>query len=207
MSDTTQLFILAGFWTMAAAVLVYFIPKWPVRIVVFVLVVGVPFWELPFGYYNFLKLCKEDGGLRVFQSISPQKTICAAYPFDFSAQSLLRFGFERVEAKTRTGEIVRYARNSREGDSQGKSNKIESEFCVTFANNIFLPSHVIRHDFLITRASDGSVVARHSVFDWFGMWWQAAASPILGRGGECRDDPVQAVMSALLVGSSENSAK
>src|SRR6185369_8583768 len=131
MSDTAQLFILAGIWSLIAAFIVRFIPKWPARIIVFALLVGVPFWELPYGYYNFQKLCRDDGGLHVFDPIAPQDVICAAYPFDSSAKSLLRFGFESVEARTKTGGVIRYSKNEPEVSMK----KISSEFCASFANN------------------------------------------------------------------------
>jgi hypothetical protein len=200
MSDTTQLFILAGIWTLAAAILVYFIRNWPARIFVFALLVGVPFWELPYGYYNFQNLCKTAGGLHVLEPIAPQKTICADYPFDSSAKGLTRYGFDRVEARAKTGEITQFSKDPKGAVAKG-SKRIESEYCVTFSNNNRLPWQVIRHDFTIVRADTKSVAARHSVFDWLGTWWQVAASPMLGRGGTCREDPVEPLMATLLAGS------
>ena len=199
MSDTEQLFILAGFWTAGAVVLAYFIPKWPAKVAAVALLVGIPFWELPYGYYNFHRLCSHDGGLRVFESILPQKSICADYPLDYSAKDLLRFGFESVEARNKTGEVTRIVATG--ATLQDSSKKLVSALCVTFVNNGHLPWRVLRHDFLVIRATDNALVARHSVFDWFGMWWQEAASPMLGRGGICREDPIQPVMTMLRSGS------
>lgn len=202
MDDTANLFLLAGIWSLIAIVVVRLIPiKWPARIAVFALLVGVPFWELPYGFYNLQKLCKDEGKLRVFASIVPQKSVCVDYPFDASAKALLRFGFASIESRSKTGEVTQHVGGTSEALSQSKTRIVTSEYCVTFANNNHLPWRVIRHDFLIVRSKDAAVVGRHSVFDWFGMWWQEAASPVLGRGGECREDPVQPVMAALRAGS------
>ena len=201
MSDTEQLFIFAGVWTIGAAVVAYFIPKWPAKIIAFALLVGIPFWELPYGFYNFNRLCRLEGKPMVFEPIAPQKSICADYPFDASARTLTRFGFDNIEARSKSGEIIRYTRNSSDPLAKDSAHKLASEYCVSFRNNNYLPWRVVRHDFTIHRASNGSIVARHSVFDWLGMWWQEAMSPILGRGGECREDPVSPVMAALLTGS------
>ena len=76
MSDTEQLFVVAAVWVIIAAVIARFIPNWPVRIAFFVLAVGIPFWELPYGYYNFQNLCREETKLMVIERIPPQESVC-----------------------------------------------------------------------------------------------------------------------------------
>jgi len=200
MSDTEQLFLVGAIWTLLAAAIARFIPNWPGRIAFVAIAVGIPFWELPYGYYNFQKLCREDGGLKVMEKISPQENVCADFPFDTAATDLLRFGFSSVEARGKLGE-VRKVTSAQAASSDRQPRPATSAYCVTFKNNNHLPWGVIRHDFLVTRSDNGRVVARHSVFDWFGMWWQQMAKPILGRGGECRDDPIPAIASALRKGA------
>jgi hypothetical protein len=207
MNDTEQLFVAAAVWALIAAVIARLIPTWPGRIAFFAIAVGLPFWELPYGYYNFVKLCKDEGGLRVFAEIAPQRTICADYPFDASAQTLNRFGFATVEARSKTGEVIQFIGAASESIPQTKAKSVSSDYCVTFVNNNVLPWRVYRHDFVILRSKDGSIVARHSVFDWAGMWWQQATSPILGNGGGCREDPIHPVMTALHTGSKKSSER
>ena len=200
MNDTEQLFIAAAIWALIAAAIARFIPNWPGRIAFFAIAVGLPFWELPYGYYNFQRLCREEGKLRVFAEIAPQKSICAAYPFDDAAKTLHRFGFAIVEARDKTGGVIEFRGSGTAAPVQRKAKNISSNYCVTYVNNNTLPGRIYRHDFLIVRANDGVAVARYSVFDWLGMWWQHTASPVLGHGGECGGDPVRPVMTALLVG-------
>ena len=56
MSDTVQLFIVAAGWTIISFLIARLVPKRPGRIALFIVLVGVPFWELPYGYFNFQKL-------------------------------------------------------------------------------------------------------------------------------------------------------
>ena len=206
MNDTEQLFLLAAVWTAIAAVIARFTPNWPGRIAFIAIAVGLPFWELPYGYYNFQKLCSEEGNLRVFAEIAPQKSIFVAYPFDDSARTLHRFGFVSVEARDKAGGVVEFQGAGSASPFQRRATSVSSDYCVTFVNNNHLPWRIYRHDFLIVRANDDVTVARHSAFDWLGMWWQQAALPVLGHGGDCGGDPVRLVMTALRVGAGKSAS-
>ena len=201
MSDTEQLFVVAAVWALIAAVVARFIPNWPGRVAFFALAVGIPFWELPYGYYNFQTLCKEQGGLKILEPISPQTTVCVAHPYESGAPGMIKAGFEFVESKDKSGGVHRISKAPSGALESAKQDHVTSDYCVTFANNNRLPWRIIRHDFLVIRIKDGAVAARHSVFDWFGMGWQQSASPVLGRGGECREDPIRPVVAVLLNGS------
>jgi len=200
MNDTEQLFVVAAVWALIAAVIARAIPTWPGRIAFFTLAVGLPFWELPYGYYNFQKLCKEYGGLKTFEPISPQKIVCVAYPFDSAASGLLKAGFSMVEARDKIGGVNRISRAPSGEFESTKVNQVTSEYCITYAFVRGLPWRVMRNEMTVSRESDHRLVARHSEFVWFGMWWQEAATPVLGRGGECRRDAVGPISTALLGG-------
>src|SRR3990172_8633256 len=152
MNDTEQLFIAAAVWALVAAAIARFIPNWPGLIAFFALAVGIPFWELPYGYYNFQKLCREEIGLQVFERISAQEIICADYPFVTLHRELLRSGFTSVETRGKAGEIKRYAAMPEGGIEETTQQRLASNYCLTFVNNIRLPWRVWRHDQLITRA-------------------------------------------------------
>ena len=196
MNDTEQLFLLAAVWTLSAAVITRFIPNWSGRIAFFAIAVGLPFWELPYGYYNFQKLCREEMELKVFERISPQQIVCADYPFVTLHGELLRSGFTIVETRGKAGEIKRYTARPELVDSGRQS--LESTYCLTFVNNNQLPWRVLRHDQLITYAQDGHVVARQSRFSWSGMWWQEGLRPLLGRGGECFSEKNRSIVALRL---------
>ena len=191
MSDTQQLFILAGVWTIISFFLARLVPNWGGRIALFVVLVGVPFWELPYGYYNFRNQCAEKTKLQRLSGMSPQRSVCIAH-FDLGLyRRLVEAGFERIEVTER-------ADNAREHLGSGKlvfipRDKVGSEFCVVFENNIAQTWRILRADTLIIGARDNRLVARQSYLRWDGMWWQAAAKPVLGIGGFCYGDLAVAI--------------
>lgn len=200
MSDTEQLFVVAAVWALIAAVIARFIANWPGRIAFFAIAVGVPFWELPYGYYNFQMLCKEQGGLKVFEPISPQTIVCVTYPYESGAPGMIKAGFETVETRDKGGVVHRITRAPSGVLESIKQEHVTSEYCIAYAFVQGLPWRTMRKDVTALRVKDPKLVARHSDFVWFGMWWQEAATPILGRGGECRRDAVGSISAALLSG-------
>ena len=187
MNDTEQLFVVAAVWALIAAAIARFIPNWPVRIAFFALAVGVPFWELPFGYYNFQKLCGEQGKLQIFEKIPPQDSICVSDLDSGLYTGLMRAGFVRIEVTGRSDDPARDSASGRVFPT--KKSELKSTYCYAFQANNPLHWRVLRNDLLISRGSDNHVIARQSQFQWAGMWWQEKASPVLGRGGVCFEDP------------------
>jgi len=187
MSDTEQLFVAAAVWGLIAAVIARFIPNWPGRIAFFAIAVALPFWELPYGYYNFRKLCVAEARLLVFEKIPPQESVCVRDLDSGIYSGLIRAGFRRIEVTDRTDDPKRDASSGRVFRIPRPS--IQSTYCLAFQSNNALPWRVLRNDVLIARATDDKVVARQSRFSWEGMWWQEQARPVLGRGGVCFDDP------------------
>jgi hypothetical protein len=188
MNDTEQLFMIAAVWALIAAAVARFIPNWPGRIAFFAIAVGLLFWELPFGYYNFAMLCREEGRLQIFETIPPQTNICLDYPIEDIAERVLKTGFDSVEARGRAGDIRRYVSKGAVDRREDRQDRITAGYCITSVSNIPLPWRILRHDHLIRGATDGHIVARQSRFSWAGMWWQEAARPVLGRGGDCSEN-------------------
>jgi hypothetical protein len=200
MSDTAQLFMLAGVWTLGALAVAYFLPKWPTKIIVFALLVGIPFWELPFGYQNFQASCKAAKKVQVIEAISPQSGVCVDYPFDDAAKAALKSGFARVEARGKSGDVREYVAVPTADLPGGRKDRVTAGYCISSVLNIREPWRVWRHDHVVRRVSDEAVVARQSRYSWSGMWWQDAASPVLGRGGTC-SGPLNQLFDAVRLGS------
>lgn len=203
MSDTANLFILAGIWSLVAVFIVRFLPNWPVRIVVFTLLVGVPFWELPYGYYNFHAICQAEARVQVFESIPPQRNICVGYPFEDMAKEVLKAGFESVEARGKAGNVRRFAGPNAADRREGEQDRVTADYCISSDLNIKIPWRILRHDHVVQRSSDGRVVARQSRFSWAGMWWQEAARPVLGHGGDCSEAMIH-VFNTVRLGSKQS---
>src|SRR6185503_2656392 len=107
-------------------------------------------------------------------------------------------GFESVEAMGREGDVRRYVAPSAVDRREGKQDRVSADYCITSAANIKIPWRLLRHDHLIQRSSDGRIVARQSRFTWAGMWWQEAARPVLGRGGDCADAMIHVFQAVRL---------
>ena len=191
MSDTEQLFLVAAVWALIAAAIARFIPNWPGRIAFFLLAVGIPFWELPYGYYNFLNLCSVDTNIKVSEKIAPQDSVCIEY-FDLGLyRQLAQAGFKRIEITGRSDNAKEYAADGRVFLTNREQAK--SSYCVAFENNISLPWRVLRADTLIESARQKKIVGRQSEFYWAGMWWQEQARPMMGRGGVCSKESNEAI--------------
>ena len=201
MNDTEQLFLMAAIWAVIAAAIARLIPTWPGRIAFFAIAVGLPFWELPYGYYNFQKLCREDTPLKVIEKILPQESVCIEY-FDLGLyKQLVQAGFTRIEITGRSDNAKEYAANGRVVMTRREQAK--SAYCIAFQSNISQPSRILRSDTLIVRAADNRLHARQSRIRWDGMWWQKATSPIAGIGGLC-SGLLSAPISALRQGVGRN---
>jgi hypothetical protein len=174
---------MAGVWVVIAALIARSVPirTGAGKVLLFVVLVAVPFWELPYGALNLSKLCDEHSRLAIFEKFPPQERICVQ-ELDYSLTHALRdANFLQVEVRrgltspTGNDGFVRLA----------KSGELKSDLCLEFVSNTQLSWRVVRHDESLIRAKDNHVVARQSHFDWAGMWWQELASPLLGHGGRC----------------------
>ncbi len=183
MSPTEELFLVAAVWTLIAVFVARFFSTWLARIVFVAIAVAVPFWELPYGYLNFRKVCADQVQLQVFEKILPQESVCLSRFDSGQYAQLNRAGFSRIEVPAIT-------EGAKEFISSGRVINIaatgaQSTYCITFENNILVSNRLSRSDILVTRRADGRIAARQSDFFWGGMWWQEMARPLLGRGGEC----------------------
>ena len=191
MNDTEQLFLIAAVWALIAAAIARLIPNWPGRITFFAIAVGLPFWELPYGYRNFQKLCREETTLKVIEKFLPQDSVCIEY-FDAGLyRQLVQGGFSRIEIIGRSDNAKEYAAKGQVFMTNRQQAK--SSYCMIFKNNISLPLRVLRTDTLIEQTSDMRVVARQSEFHWAGMWWQEQARTVAGRGGVCSKESNEAI--------------
>jgi hypothetical protein len=198
MNDTEQLFLVAAVWALIAAAIARFIPNWPGRIAFFAIAVGLPFWELPYGYYNFRELCRDETDLKISEKFPPQDSVCIEY-FDLGLyRQLVEAGFSRIEITGRSD-------NAKEIAASGRvflvnREQAKSSYCIAFQPNISLPFRILRSDTLVVHATDNRLIARQSRIRWDGTWWQKAASPIFGIGGVCFR-PLSAPIMALRQGA------
>lgn len=190
---------MAGIWCLVSAVACrYFTPSWPGRIGLFAVLVGIPFWELPYGYYNFQQLCETETRPIVYESVPSQDSICLEDLFAEDFWVLRRLGFKRIEFYGKTN----YRKGSENSPEvlRRKPGEGGSSYCYSSVQDVKLPWRARREDHLISRFEDKKVVARLSGVRWRGMWWQEQMSPIFGDGGGCYA-PYEQIFSLLRNGS------
>jgi len=189
MSHTTELFVMAAVWCVISAVLVRFVtPSWPGRLALFAILVGIPFWELPYGYYAFRALCEKDTAPYIYEKILPQSIVCSDYPFATFHESILAAGYASVEVRDKSGRVLRASKDESGKIAAVPQRALASRYCMTYADNIPMPWRVSRSEIRVVSIADRRVVAKQSQFAWAGMWWQEATRPVFGRGGGCHGD-------------------
>jgi hypothetical protein len=166
------------------------------KIAAIAVALAIPFWDLPFGYFNFYRHCSQEGGVHVGVNIPPATSILVDSSSRYTPNEILRFGFKVVEYEA-PGEIVRYTR-----ESKGLTKSIHatpmSNIKIKFAGHKNLPWNLIRSDYVVTRLDNEQIVASQTDFQWRGMWWQVSAAPLLGYGSQClgeKDKPMLALMA------------
>jgi hypothetical protein len=204
MSPTENLLWMAAIWTAIAAGVAYFFPNWVMRIVFVLAAVAIPFWEFPYGYYNFQRLCAEELGVKIFEPISPQKSICREVHRDSYVEQWLAPGMDFVEARDRQGNVTRLERGKGPVVLRSKTDALASEYCVgsDWINN--LPWGINRHEYWIRKNSSQAVVARlTSQIHWSGMSWQKSTRAF-GSGGSCHvRGSTKAIVDLALRGSDQ----
>jgi len=166
------------------------------KIAAIVVALAIPFWDLPFGYFNFYRHCSQEGGIHLSKELPPSSAILVDSSSGYTPNQVLRFGFKAVEYEA-SGQIIRYVRESQDIVKSTHAAPI-SALRVIFAGHKILPWNLTRTDYVVTRLDNGQVVASQTDFQWRGMWWQVASAPLLGDGGRCRrpsDEPMLAVIA------------
>jgi hypothetical protein len=161
------------------------------RAAVVVAALGIPFWDLPIGYYEFQRLCSAEGGLRILKPVAPQERVFFDSMPSQSAEDLLAKGFKVVEIARADGKGI--ARHEFLGGIVTKNvAEPESAVRVTIRRNQLLSWNILRDDRIAQFRVNGELLARHSTFTWHGGWLKALASPT-GFALHCfvsRDDQI-----------------
>ncbi len=167
------------------------------RIGTVLVAVLIPFWDLPIGYFEFQRYCWTEGGLHVYERISPQdKVYFVSLPSD-SVNEMLRQGFKVVEVFRADGKgIVRH--ELREGKVTSELvTAPESVIAVYITRNEKLSWNVYRYQHVARSLRNNDVVARHTGFTWHGGWLKESISPVFQGRLSCAapfSDPLTAVL-------------
>ena len=185
---------IAVFWFLVRALE----QKWAKGLAILV-ALAIPFWDLPFGYYNYREHCANDGGLHLRQQFSPVTSILIDPSTGYTADQLLRRGFKIVEVNEASQKITRYVVEGN-GIKSENTEKITSSVRIRTHRNQVLPWNVVRHDVVVSLVNGDNVLVTHSGFHWRGVWWQVVGAPMFGTGPFCHTRDTDAVLTALASG-------
>jgi hypothetical protein len=199
MSPTAELFTAAGVWLVVAAFIAYLIPLGSrvAKSLLFVALVAIPFWELPYGYLNFRKECDQATKLSLIETIPSQESICLERFDSVIFARLSEAGFSRVE-------VAEPAPNAAPFLTQPnlfvlKRTEMKSGYCVRFMGHSLKPWGIQRSETAVIELKTGKRVAHQSNIRWLGTWWQSKMSPMLGDGGSCNAE-LSRMLNALRKG-------
>ncbi len=162
----------------------------------------IPVWDVPFGFFSYKSLCRHEGGLRVFQPISAQRTICLDGAIGYPPREVMRIGFDSVEIREKINRIVSY-RTSKTGAIDSfipENGKPLSRYCISLRQNQEIPWNIWRHDLFVNDTVTGATVARYSAFHWLGTWWRAKLLAFPGGGLSCHQLRPDEVFAAIREG-------
>ena len=186
--EAQELLLAALVWTaVAAAIVIRFVSDRLLRIALFAVLFGIPFGELPYGYYNFLDLCQSETVLQVSEKIPAQETVCVEELNSLMYTNLMRAGFARVEVTSDADYPSVYLVDRRVVRTHPELTK--SPYCIVVKKDIVLPWNILRSDTLIVDSRNQQTVARQSAIHWQGMWWQKDLIPSFGSGRTCSGNP------------------
>jgi hypothetical protein len=167
------------------------------RIVAILIALLIPFWDLPIGYLQFRRLCSAEGGLHVYERITPQDKVYFQSVPSSSIDEMLRAGFKVVEILRADGRgIARHQLEQGRIVSQTVQSP-ESLVAVSITRNDRLAWNIYRYEHIARSISSNEPIARHTGFTWHGGWLKEASAPLF-RGRLSCSSPLSDPLVPLL---------
>lgn len=163
------------------------------RVAALLVAVLIPFWDLPIGYFEFQQHCSAEGGIRVYERVTPQdKVYFESLPSSPPAE-LLKLGFKVVEIRRTDGKgIVRYENHPDNSVSRTVQSP-ESLVAISWTAAERLGWNVYRDRWAAHSLGEKKVLATYTTFSWHGGWLQQSSWPLLRGNLDCflaRTDPL-----------------
>lgn len=158
--------------------------KWA-KAAVALLALYLPFWDVPYGYYNFQKLCKSEGGLHVYAKIAPQTAVFLEPSASVSPEYMFKQGFTVVEHPVLDGQVARvFATAPSETQYVSRAALFSNYGIRSAANDDWRERRMVRRDLFAYSLKSGTSVAQKTDLRWF-LWIQGLVTPMLGTGWRC----------------------
>ena len=170
------------------------------RVLVIVVFILIPTWDIIPGKIALARLCEQEGGIKIYRSV---KGVEGFLSLDGRAyeEYFKRYGYKYVEVarekrdpKTGKSAGIEYARVTLGDDGNLREMKIDmprSRFGYRKAprrGEGQLEWGIVRNvDSIVDLQSDETLATRAEIY-WTGNWIQRYASPVLGFGGYCDKD-------------------
>ena len=165
-------------------------PNRGARIAAVLVAVLIPFWDLPIGYFEYQRHCSSEGGIRVYEPISPQDKIYFESSPSSPTTDMLKQGFKVVEilGVDRKG-IMR--QEMQEGTLRSRTvTTPESAIVVSIVRNESLPWNIYRDRHVARSISSNKVMASYTAFFWNGGWLEKSEiGPLFPPRLRCSSGP------------------
>lgn len=194
--------VVAGAYVGLWYLLIRALPNRWAKAVVALVAVYLPFWDVPYGYYNFRTLCAEEGGLHVFGKVSPETSVfldSSALLTEQESAKMIGRGFRFIEMRSHDGSNISYS-NTSTGQSQTvRISSPVSSYGIRTTMNTRMPWGIVRHDqFLYVLTSD-QVLARNTQFHWR-FWLRDKVLAVPGGHHYCQDQFRSDRLAQLVLG-------
>jgi hypothetical protein len=160
----------------------------------------IPFWDLPIGYGNYRMHCERDGGLHVFEKFAPSDSIFID-GLGCAPQQLAKAGFRLIECQADSRSKVIAFTATKKGIETSENLGTSSKYKLSSISNQPAGWNVMRSDVVLARIGDNKILAKHSEFQWRGLWWQIELAPLAGAGPQCHTRGDQTLWRLALKGT------
>jgi len=181
--------VVAGIYVGLWYLLIRALPNRWAKAAVAVLAVYLPFWDVPYGYYNFQKLCADEGGLRVLGKVSPQSSVfldSSSLRTEQERDKMLGRGFRFIEMQFHDGSSISYSKSSGGPNQSVRVSSPVSIYGIRTEMNKRLPWGIVRHDQVLYVRASNQVVAHNSQFAWR-IWLRDKVLALPGGQIHCQD--------------------
>lgn len=172
-------------------------PNRGVRVGAVLVALLIPFWDLPIGYFQFQRLCQTEGGVHIYERITPQeKVYFDSVPSD-EPEKLLRQGFKVIELRRADGKGV-LRQQLHEGKIVSSTvSSPESLVAVSIIPNEKLAWNIYRYEHVARSISSNKILVRHTGFTWRGGWLEDSFAPFLVGRLSC-SSPLSDLLTPIL---------
>jgi hypothetical protein len=181
--------VVAGIYVGLWYLLIRALPSRWAKAAVALVAIYLPFWDVPYGYYNFRTLCAEEGGLRVMGKVAPQPSVLldsSSLRTEQEREKMLGRGFRFVEMQFHDGSSISYSKSSAGPNQSVRVSSPVSVYGIRTEMNRRMPWGIVRHDQVLYVRATNQIVARNAQVAWR-IWLRDKVLGLPGGQIHCQD--------------------